>query len=260
MNKILVVIPTYNHYKALEKMLSQLSDFQLDVLIVNDGSTQEISGKLASIAENCQSHYLSLSQNGGKGHAVKEGIFYANAHGYSHVIQVDADGQHDLSSLPVMIDELQKNPENLLLTKPIFDISNTPKARLWGRKISTFWIALETMSLDIKDGLCGFRGYPVKMLSEILSSEKIGNRMDFDPEILIFCKWYGMKISTIDTKVSYLDDEASNFRMFKDNCLISFVYMKLFWVGLFRSLFQKKPFNKKKWFTKKERGNPFVLK
>lgn len=261
MFKPIVLIPTYNHHKELPSMIEKIQSHDIDILIVNDGSDECIGKILSEIATKADVKLLGLKRNGGKGAAVKAGIRYASRNGYSHCIQIDADGQHDTSDLPHILDLARKEPQRLILGNPVFDLSTAPKNRILGRKITNFWIAVETMSLDIKDGLCGYRCYPVAPTMEVISKAKTGDRMDFDPEILVRLRWHGVKIRSFDTKVNYLDNEPSNFDVVADNVRISWLFMKLFWIAL-AVVIQKKIFRKRSgsdWAETKERGNKFGI-
>lgn len=58
-----------------------------------------------------------------------------------------------------------------------------PKGRLYGRYLTHFWVWVETLSLDIRDSMCGFRIYPLAATEALLRSEALGERMDFDIEV-----------------------------------------------------------------------------
>lgn len=261
MFKPIVVIPTYNHYRELPSIIEKIKCHGIDILIVNDGSDESTGKKLTEIAEETSVNLLNMVKNGGKGSAVKAGIRYAHKNGYSHCVQIDADGQHDLSDLPHILKLARKDPQRVILGNPLFDLSTAPKSRILGRKITNFWIAVETMSLDIKDGLCGYRCYPVAPTMEIIDKVKTGNRMDFDPEILVRLRWQGVQVRSFDTRVNYGDKEPSNFNVLTDNIRISWLFMKLFWIGL-AVLIRKAAFpqrSESNWSQIKERGNKFGI-
>ena len=74
---------------------------------------------------------------------------YAEQHGYTHVLQVDADGQHNLADTPKLLEAAAEHPEAVICGWPQYG-SDAPKARLYGRKITDFWNILHTGSRDIK--------------------------------------------------------------------------------------------------------------
>src|SRR5690606_25525617 len=123
--------------------------------------------------------------NGGKGAAVLDGFTKARSLGFTHALTIDADGQHLIDDLGRFIESSQKRPDALILGQPIFD-RTVPKGRLYGRQISVFWCAIETLSRKIHDPLCGYRVYPLAPCARLT---KMGRRMDFDPEIAVRLVW-----------------------------------------------------------------------
>ena len=232
--KILALIPHYNHPSTVGSVAHTLRDFGLDVLIVDDGSRPDCRPVLQDLHAN-GIHVLFRERNGGKGAAVKTGLQYAAQGGYTHVLQVDADGQHHLADTPKFIAAAQRQPENVICGEPQYG-DDAPKARLYGRKITDFWNMLHTASRDIKDGMCGFRLYPVAAAIAVIREEKLGDRMDFDTEILVHLYWRGIKPVWIPTPVRYAQDGVSHFRALADNLLISKMHARLFCTMLWRRI------------------------
>ncbi len=220
------LIPCYNHGQALTAVVKTLlADYDYPVLIVDDGSdllTKEVINRLADTTT-----VVTLSENQGKGGAVIAGIKTAQELGFSHAIQIDADGQHDLSALTVLIKESKAHPNALISGRPIYDQS-VPKGRLFGRYITHFWVWVETLSFSVKDSMCGFRSYPVKPSIDIILQEKIGLRMDFDTEIMVKLYWNDCDVRFIKTQVIYPEDGISHFDAFWDNVKISKMHTRLF--------------------------------
>ena len=101
-----------------------------------------------------------------------------------------------------------------------------PKSREQGRKITNFWVAIETLSKDIPDSMCGFRIYPVKSTMPV-AKKVTSYRMGFDIEILVRLSWAGVKMRFYPIKVTYPEDGVSNFRVFGSNVEISWTHTKL---------------------------------
>ena len=156
--KVCLVVPHYNHAQAFAQFLPKLASLNLPCLIVDDGSDQENKDLLQKAIEetDIQSHVFFHHYNRGKGAAVLTALTHARALGYSHILQIDADGQHDINDVEKFIDMAKEHPESIISGHPQFDES-APKARLYGRKVTDFWVAIETLSFEIKDSLCGFR-------------------------------------------------------------------------------------------------------
>lgn len=231
--KPVVIIPHYNHSTTIGKVVEALQAFELPVLIVDDGSSKEHQQRLRLLAENDGVMLVFCPQNGGKGAAVKTALQAAFARGFSHAVQVDADGQHHLADVAKMLEAAEQNPNAVICGSPVYG-DDAPKSRLYGRKITNFWLAINTLSLDIKDGMCGFRLYPLAATTAILQQQKLGDRMDFDIELLVHCHWRKMPFIWIDTPVKYEPQGISHFRGWADNWLISKMHARLFFQMLGR--------------------------
>nr|WP_254918129.1 glycosyltransferase family 2 protein [Vibrio sp. V19_P1S1T109] len=221
------LIPCYNHGSTVAEVVSSLSAFELPILLVDDGSNQQTKQALRNVAQQTHVHLITLEQNQGKGGAVMAGIRQAQQLGFSHVIQIDADGQHDLQALPKLLAASKQHPNHLISGQPIYDDS-VPKARLYGRYATHIWVWIETLSFTIKDSMCGFRAYPVDLTVEVLNNHKIGTRMDFDIEILVRMYWHGVDIDFVETRVIYPEGGVSHFDALWDNVKISWMHSKLF--------------------------------
>lgn len=225
--KVLALIPHYNHPDTVGQVAVALRAQGLAVLVVDDGSDASCRAVLADLEQRDGVAVLYRAVNGGKGAAVKSGIRYAAEHGYSHVLQVDADAQHCLDDAAKLIQAANRNECAVVCGWPQYG-SDAPKARLYGRKITDFWNAVHTWSHDIKDGMCGFRLYPLSPVLAVLDSEYTGDRMDFDIEILIRLYWRGVPLVWVKTPVTYAAGGVSHFRGWADNWLISKMHTRLF--------------------------------
>lgn len=235
MYRLCFVIPYYNHPKTILTLVEILKPFGLGIIIINDGSNEEscsvlerlnasiVSEKSDEVAHN-QIFLFNRSENGGKGAALKDGLMIAQKMGFSHIFQIDADMQHDVSKIQTFLDASKKNQAHLICAAPIYD-ENAPKSRLYGRKITDFWVFINTLGGDIKDSMCGMRIYPINAVFDCLKS--CGNRMDFDIDILLYAFKNGAKFVWIEVGVKY-ESSVSHFKAFKDNMLISLTHAKHF--------------------------------
>ena len=221
------LIPCFNHGATMPSVVSSLLNFELPIIIVDDGSELATKQFLTPLADNPNVTLVTLEQNQGKGGAVKAGIKRAQDLGFSHAIQIDADGQHDLEALPALIQASQDKPQRLISGQPVYDES-VPKARLYGRYATHIWVWIETLSLSIKDSMCGFRAYPINQTRAVLSKYDVGSRMDFDIEILVRLYWEGCDIDFIETRVIYPENGVSHFDALWDNVKISWMHTRLF--------------------------------
>lgn len=230
-----LIIPNYNHPKAIAKSLARLELFGLPCLIIDDGSNIETQQLLEELAEQYDwVSYFRHSENLGKGAAVMTGFLKANEMGISHAIQVDADGQHDLDKVEEFIEIATKNPTALVSGHPIYDDS-VPMSRFIARYLTHFWVWVETLSFTIKDSMCGFRVYPVDACCKLMQITYIGKRMDFDTEIMVKLYWQKIPVLMTPTNVIYPEENTSNFRVWQDNWLITKMHTRLVFGMLIRS-------------------------
>jgi glycosyltransferase involved in cell wall biosynthesis len=229
------LIPCYNHGTTLSSTLASLKDFALPVIVVDDGSTPEQASLIQQACDEFDFVSLQVKENNsGKGGAVITGMLLALKQGFSHIIQVDADGQHNINDVPKLIAKSKEQPDALISGRPVYDAS-IPKARLYGRYLTHVWVWIETLSFNIADSMCGFRVYPLASCQKLLRRTKLGRYMDFDTEVLVRLYWQGVPMTFIPTQVIYPEDGTSNFRALQDNVLISWMHTRLFFGMLVRS-------------------------
>ena len=222
-----LVVPHFNHVDAFEKFLPTLVSLNLPCIVVDDGSTDEVKQRLESLlAQYPQIHFYAHAINRGKGAAMWTGAHMARSLGYTHMLQIDADGQHDAADVQAFIKDSKENPRAIISGAPQFDDS-APKARVYGRKVTDFWVALETMRLDIKDSLCGFRIYPLTEFEWVFDKYHIGKRMDFDTDVLVKSVWEGIDIRFIETNVIYFENSVSHFHYLQDNLRLIWLHTRL---------------------------------
>lgn len=257
------LIPCYNHGSTVADVVSSLQPFSLPFIIVDDGSNQKTKQALDDVAKLDNVEVVTLTENQGKGGAVMAGVRFAHQLDYSHVIQIDADGQHDIQALPKLIEASQAHPEHLVSGQPIYDDS-VPKARLYGRYATHIWVWIETLSFTIKDSMCGFRAYPVNKTIAVLNKYDIGTRMDFDIEILVRMYWEGVEIDFVETRVIYPEGGISHFDALWDNVKISWMHTRLFFGMLPRipSLLKRnrRKTNNAHWSKRQEQGTIIGIK
>jgi predicted LPLAT superfamily acyltransferase len=239
--KLCAVIPSHNHYTALGRITATLRTHGLNVFIVDDASDEPARTSIAALhAEGIE--VIRLTENAGKGGAVAAGLRYAFDRGFTHAVQVDADGQHDLHDLTALIEAALTQPEALISGCPVFDAS-VPRSRLAFRWLTHFWVWVETLSTSIRDSMCGFRVYPLAATLAVLDSGKVGRRMDFDPEIMVRLFWRGVPVAHVPVRVAYPEGNISNFRIFNDNVLITRMHAKLVFTMLWQlpSILRNRP-------------------
>lgn len=220
------LIPTYDNPRTVRAVVERVRAFLPDVVVVDDGSGPEGAAAVVEVGAAGLAQVTRRPQNGGKGAAVKTGFAFAHSLGYTHALQVDADGQHALEDIPRFLAAAMARPEALILGAPIYD-HTAPRGRMIGRKITLFWTAVEVGRGTITDPMCGFRVYP---LAAALATPRTGDRMDFDIEVAVRMAWMGVPIVNLPTKVRYLGSEeggVSHFHLLRDNLRIGWMHTRL---------------------------------
>jgi glycosyltransferase involved in cell wall biosynthesis len=236
---ICAVVPVYNNHMTVAAVVQGLLEKINFVIVVDDGSSDGTESIVEALKQQFPDRIdvLHHSKNQGKGASVQSGLNCANTMGFTHAVQVDADGQHNLDDLAEFLKEIKAHPTALLLGAPVFD-DHIPAIRKHGRKLTQAMIALEMGAWDVPDAMCGFRVYPVAAICRL---GRMDSRMSFDPEVMIRAHWAGIPLKQIPTKVRYLTPEEggiSHFRMVNDNLRHTWLHIRLLFQAPFR-LFYK---------------------
>ena len=221
------IIPSYNHYEKVGALVQCLRDLKLAVFIIDDGSDEATRTALQALhAPQSEVVVDRLDVNRGKGAAVMRGFELARAAGFTHALQIDADGQHDLSKLPEFLALGESHPEALIAGAPIHD-ATMPRGRRLARSITHFWVGIETLTTHPVDTMCGLRLYPLARVMKIAATRPLGHRMDFDVEICVRLIWNGVAVVLIPVRVVYPPGNLSNFNLIRDNWLITKMHTRL---------------------------------
>jgi glycosyltransferase involved in cell wall biosynthesis len=199
---------------------------ELPVFVVDDGS--DVANKaLIAAATNGKPNVTVLTRrvNGGKGAAFKTGLTASVRGGFTHALQVDADGQHDVSRAADFFHEAAQHPDTLIAGLPVFD-ATAPLVRLRGRRVATAWASIAALE-RFPDVLCGFRVYPVAATWALERQVAIDARMGFDAEILVRLRWAGTPVVFLPVAVHYPEGGLSHFRYGRDNLRMSWMFARL---------------------------------
>lgn len=212
-----VIIPTYNNCRTLKQVIDGVSHYTEDIVIVNDGSTDNTAEILDSYS---RFNKINLPKNKGKGNALRVGFQHAESLGYQYAITIDSDGQHFPDDIPVFVDSLEKekNKNLLLIGARNMAQDGVPKKSSFGNKFSNFWYWVETGN-RLKDTQSGFRLYPLTYLKELKFYTR---KFEFEIEVIVRAAWNGTIVKNVPVKVKYDESErVSHFRPFKDFTRIS---------------------------------------
>jgi predicted LPLAT superfamily acyltransferase/glycosyltransferase involved in cell wall biosynthesis len=253
------VIPSRNHYRDIGDIVAVLQKSGLSVYVIDDGSDEPARSVLDQLDDPQNGVFVFRNhESRGKGGAVCQGLRMAVEAGFSHALQIDADGQHDLGALQRFISLANENPEAIISGRPIFGPSS-PTGRRFARWLTHFWVWIETLSFQIVDSMCGFRVYPLEPVMRLLTEERVGRHMDFDIEILVRMFWRGVPIVQEPVVVRYPEGNTSNFETIADNWRITCMHTRLVLTMLvrlpriLRNRLLRKP-ESRHWFALAERG------
>lgn len=212
----MVLIPTYNNAGTLAQVISDVKEYASDVIVVNDGSTDNTAEILTAIEDI---RIISYAKNRGKGYALKLGLSKAYEWGYRYAITIDSDGQHYADDIAVFVERIEQSPDTLLIGARNLTADNMPSKNTFANKFSNFWFKIET-GQSLSDTQSGYRLYPLEKLQNI---RLVTRRYEFEVEIIVRAAWRGVKVENVPIKVYYAPDDkrVSHFRPLRDFTRIS---------------------------------------
>ena len=219
--RILVVIPVYNHAATLREVVSEVLQVHDEVMVVNDGSTDDAIGSLQGLGV----HLISHPQNLGKGAAILTAAREARRLGMTHIVTIDADGQHHPEDVKRFLPLIKGNPDAIIVGTRDFENADVPNANRFGRSFSNFWLRLQT-GRNLGDAQSGFRAYPLWILENLKLHER---RYTFEIEVLVKAAWAGVELMETDISVYYpkAEERVTHFHLFLDNLRLSRLNAKL---------------------------------
>jgi len=240
--KICIIIPTYNNATTLKKVIEDVSQYSNNIIVVNDGSTDDT---LEILSELSYIDVISYENNVGKGFALRKGFQYATEKGYKYAITIDADGQHYADDIPLFVDKIEKEKDAVIIGARNMTGDGIPGKSSFGHRFSNFWFRVET-GIKHPDTQSGFRLYPLDRIKELKWFTK---KYEFEIEVIVRLAWKGVKITYVPIKVYYApkEERISHFRPFVDFTRIS-ILNTLFVIFTFLYIkprdFTKKAFSK----------------
>ena len=153
--KILVIIPAYNEEETIANVIKEIQKYEyIDIVVINDGSKDNTS----YLARNMNVEVIDHTTNRGIGAAMRTGFQYAAKYDYDIAVQVDADGQHDISMLEELISKVRDEGNDMVIGSRYISKTqyNSTKYRLMGIKYCSFLICILSGNC-IKDPTSGYR-------------------------------------------------------------------------------------------------------
>lgn len=218
---VVCVIPLYNHASTIHGVVERVLCEMPDVLVVDDGSTDGGIDRLAGLPVEV----LRLSPNRGKGYALREAAAWAIERGFTHMVSLDADGQHFPEDMPLLLGRAKENPYALVIGARNFDTGNVPFSSRFGRSFSAFWVFVQT-GMRVGDMQSGFRVYPLAVFRKLTFLE---SRYSFEIEVVVKSIWAGFPVTEVPVRVHYPrpEERVSHFDGLWDNVKISLLNTRL---------------------------------
>ena len=226
----LILIPSYNPGSRLAATVAAALEQWSPVWIVDDGSTDESTETARQLAaRDPRVRVIVRPANGGKGAAVATGVDTALGAGFTHVLTLDADGQHPASHIRSFMQASAEQPAAMVLGRPVFG-PEVPLERLHGRKLSVGLARVEILGAGIDDPLFGFRVYPADALQRALASTRRARGFDFDPEVVVRMFWAGVPTINLPAPCRYFaksEGGVSHFNYLRDNLKLIWLHTRL---------------------------------
>jgi len=229
-----VIIPTYNNDRTLRDIIRRVLNYNTQIIIVNDGSTDGTAGILEDFKEL---DIITIPHNKGKGNALEQAFRMALKKGYRYAITIDSDGQHFPEDLPEFLKKIEESPDALIIGARDMNQDGVPGTSNFGHRFSIFWFKVET-GLSLPDVQTGYRLYPLEKVKKIRHFYSV--KYEFEVEILVRLAWLGVNLVSIPVQIYYAprEERVSHFRKFKDFSRVSIansllVLIALIWVRPF---------------------------
>jgi len=208
---LLVVIPVFNHAATVAEVARRCLLQHPDVLVVDDGSTEDIAAALQGLDVKITRH----DRNRGKGHAILTAARYASQHNKTHILTIDADGQHYPEQIPDFLKASAEQPGAVIIGVRDFQDSSAPLSSRFGRAFGNFWVKIQT-GCKVHDIQSGYRVYPVAVLNSL---RYMFHTYAFEDEVVVRACWAGVSVREIPVKVFYAarEDRVSHFHKFREN-------------------------------------------
>ncbi len=201
--KVLVIIPAYNEGEVLDGVirnikteLQSLKDLNADVMVVNDGSSDNTK-TVAEKSTTTISHLVNM----GSGAATRTGLEYAKRNNYDYAVTIDADGQHLATDLTKVINKLVNDNYDLVIGSRLLNTEGMPSHRVFGNKLLNLVTGI-IFGVRVTDSQSGLKGFSRKAIEKI---DIRSNGFEFCSEIVWRAKQANLKIIEVPIKAIYTD-------------------------------------------------------
>lgn len=217
-NKVAAVIPFYNESSTINEVIKKTLKHVHFIFAVDDGSTDNSVEQITSIEKV---HIVTVHENCGKGFALRIGMYSALNEGYTEIVTLDADLQHNPDEIPLLLTGLKDF--HIVIGNRLNNLKGMPLHRKMSNKITSKLLSIKTGRV-IKDSQCGFRAYRSEILKNI---QTVKNGYEAESEILIKAAKKNYDIGFVDITTIY-GMERSKMNGFK----ATFDFVKLLFYSI----------------------------
>ena len=235
-SSVCALVPTCNNASSIARVVTSIREQGVPVLVVDDGCSDESP----RLAREAGANLIEHPRNLGKGYALFTGWRAARDAGFSHVITMDADGQHLAGDIPAFLEAITREPKTLWAGTRAKDVENVSRAAQFGRSFSDFMLwaaAANELAGERPDSQCGLRAYPI---GAVLNLPMSGGRFETEMEVLVKALWHGIPVRALPISVLYPErtKRVTHFHAWSDTTRIVAVYTKLMLMRLFWPVFR----------------------
>lgn len=232
-NKITAVIPVLNEEKNIEKVVSELENYCENIIIVNDGSTDNTKEILRRLSETYSKKLIIIEnkKNMGIGYSMKVGLKKSLDFDNSIIVKIDGDGQHQPQDLIKFVNKINDEgyefvKGNRFLVKD--DLENMPLTKLVGNLLVTTLQKLISGKYDISDPNNGFLAIK-KTVLENIDIGNLQNNYFFENSLLLNITSHNYSVGEVGIKTIY-NDEKSSIPMFRASLKMLPTFLKLLFI------------------------------
>jgi len=212
--KIALLIPAYNEEKNIGQVIERCIPYHLDIIVVDDGSTDQTAQIVKRLRENPQSHliFLQHAKNKGKGAALNTGFKYVMEKNYQGVITLDGDAQHDPQEIKKFLKMVKAEKPDLIVGSRFQNTQGMPFIRLATNYV-TSWIISLLAGKKVEDVQSGFRYISRRVIKNI---ELKTRNFDTEPELVLKACWLKYQVKNLPISTIYHQNTTSQVNKLTD--------------------------------------------
>ena len=203
-----VVIPAYNEQGRIEQVVRGAKKFAHEVIVVDDGSSDETSNVAAGAGATVVRH----AHNRGKGESLRTGFSYARARGYRTVIAMDADCQHDAEEIPKLLTAFERSHADVIIGSRMRQPTGMPLSRQFTNRLMSAILSI-LVKKTCSDTQSGFRVIDLTRMDALPLKAR---RFDWESEFFIRAVRAGMSVREVEIRSIYSVESQSKIKVLSE--------------------------------------------